>query len=182
MTTPFLPEIALQCTGRHLVPKGTALEIQYDVMISPWGELLVATSATGLCYLGFYDGALGIADLKRRFPDAILSRADLALSKTLFTRQPAPLVCHLAASAFQLQVWRGLCAIPFGTTTSYGALAAQIGKPRAVRAVATAIGQNPISLLIPCHRVLRSDGSLGGYMWGLAHKKALLAWESETSA
>lgn len=169
----------MHCAGQHLAAQGTEPVISYDVIESPWGKLLCAMTAIGLCYLGFYDRETNIADLQRRFPEARLSHAPLPLSNTLFSNHHKPLTCHIAASALQLQVWKGLCAIPYGTTTSYGALAAQIGKPRAVRAVATAIGQNPISLLIPCHRVLRRDGRLGGYMWGFERKQAILTWEAE---
>ncbi len=88
-----------------------------------------------------------------------------------------PLKVKVLASHFQWQVWQALITIPFATTCSYQNIAQQINNPKAVRAVGTAIGQNPIFYLIPCHRVLRSDGSLGGYLWGLELKQQLLHWE-----
>ena len=90
--------------------------------------------------------------------------------------QAAPLA--LMGAPFQIKVWEALLRIPSGHVTSYGEIAAAIGNPKAVRAVGTAVGRNPISLLIPCHRALRKSGGLGGYHWGLPVKRAILAWES----
>jgi O-6-methylguanine DNA methyltransferase len=88
-----------------------------------------------------------------------------------------PVLLHLKGTNFQIKVWKALLAIPRAGTTSYGALAAHIDKPRSVRAVANAVAHNPVAYLIPCHRVLRKTGAIGGYRWGVRRKKVLLAWE-----
>ncbi|MCL4145803.1 UNVERIFIED_CONTAM: hypothetical protein GTU68_056454 [Idotea baltica] len=88
---------------------------------------------------------------------------------------------HLIGAPFQLKVWEALLQIPSGHVTTYSEIATRIGKPRAVRAVGTAVGRNPVSWLIPCHRALRKSGGLGGYHWGLPVKRAMLAWESARS-
>jgi AraC family transcriptional regulator of adaptative response/methylated-DNA-[protein]-cysteine methyltransferase len=90
----------------------------------------------------------------------------------------APISVCVRGTNFQTQVWRALLEIPPGTLTSYATVAAAIGKPRAVRAVGTAIGANPVAFLIPCHRVIRQTGELGGYRWGLPRKQAMYAWEA----
>jgi AraC family transcriptional regulator of adaptative response/methylated-DNA-[protein]-cysteine methyltransferase len=98
-----------------------------------------------------------------------------AEAEAAFTTGAAPL--HLIGAPFQIKVWEALLTIPSGHVTTYSEIAGAIGRPRAVRAVGTAVGRNPVSWLIPCHRALRRDGALGGYHWGLPVKRAMLAWE-----
>ncbi|HUB10685.1 MAG TPA: bifunctional DNA-binding transcriptional regulator/O6-methylguanine-DNA methyltransferase Ada [Acetobacteraceae bacterium] len=151
-----------------------------------FGRLLVGATDKGVCFIGFGepDQAL-LADLKRRFPRASLAPDDVALASTVravldFLAEPkqAPgLPLDLRGTAFQQLVWRTLARIPAGETRSYSEVAAMIGNPRAVRAVARSCATNPVALAVPCHRVVGSDGTLAGYRWGVARKRALLARE-----
>ena len=155
---------------------------------SPFGDALVMATDRGICGIGFADGLrtggtrdAAFADLAGRWPDADL-RADPAvreLSDAAFAPGPnagarlAPI-----GAPFQIKVWEALMRIPSGHVTTYGEIAAAIGSPRAVRAVGTAVGRNPVSWLIPCHRAIRATGGLGGYHWGLPRKRSMLAWEA----
>jgi AraC family transcriptional regulator of adaptative response/methylated-DNA-[protein]-cysteine methyltransferase len=117
-------------------------------------------------------------DLMRRWPAARFQRDDAAiapLAEAAFGGRHTPL--HLIGAPFQIKVWEALLRIPSGHVTSYSEIAGAIGHDKAVRAVGTAVGRNPISFLIPCHRALRKSGALGGYHWGLPVKRAILAWE-----
>jgi AraC family transcriptional regulator of adaptative response/methylated-DNA-[protein]-cysteine methyltransferase len=151
---------------------------------SSLGLTLVATTARGVCAIAFgeAEGPL-LADLRRRFPRAaVLAGGDPALVERVVAmidggEVAADLPLDLVGTAFQRRVWRALREVPRGGTVSYGELAARIGAPRAVRAVGMACGANPVAVAVPCHRVVRGDGSIGGYRWGLARKKTLLARE-----
>jgi AraC family transcriptional regulator of adaptative response/methylated-DNA-[protein]-cysteine methyltransferase len=157
----------------------------------PFGRLLVGATEKGVCFIGFAepDDAL-MADLRRRFPKASFSTDDAALAGTVravvdFLREPKQaldLPLDLRGTAFQQRVWRTLCTIPAGETRSYAELAAMAGNPKAVRAVARSCATNPVSLAVPCHRVIGSDGGLTGYRWGVARKQALLEQERTLSA
>ncbi|HTW26131.1 MAG TPA: bifunctional DNA-binding transcriptional regulator/O6-methylguanine-DNA methyltransferase Ada [Acetobacteraceae bacterium] len=154
---------------------------------SPFGRLLLGATARGVCFLGFGepDEAL-LGDLRRRFPGAAIEPDDAGLATHLrtvlaFMAEPAAaldLPLDLRGTAFQRRVWEALCRIPPGETRSYAAVAAAIGQPRAVRAVARSCATNPVSLAVPCHRVVGRDGSLTGYRWGIARKRALLEQEA----
>jgi len=150
------------------------------------GHVLVAATERGVCAIAFADEAEPLAEeLRRRFPEAEIEPGDdrvaelaAAVVAAIDGSAPAAEVpLDLLGTAFQQRVWRALRDIPRGATVSYAELARRIGAPRAVRAVGTACGANPVAVLVPCHRVLRGDGALGGYRWGLARKKALLARE-----
>lgn len=154
---------------------------------SVMGPLLVGATAKGVCFIGFaeaFDALEG--DLRRRFPHATL-REDPGLAETLgalaaHLREPAAalhLPLDIRGTAFQRRVWDALQTIPAGQARSYGGLAAEMGVPRATRAVARACAQNPLAPIIPCHRVVAKDGNLTGYRWGLAAKRRLLAEEDE---
>ncbi len=160
------------------------LNLSYEFIDSPFGNLAIAASKTGICYLGFADSETETREeLKKRFPSAAYEKKDhpyLHLTAQYFTTglQPHGMIdLHLKATDFQFKVWQSLSRIPLSDVTTYSAIAEDIGTPRAVRAVGTAIGRNPISVLIPCHRVIRQNGDLGGYYWGLPRKKAILKWE-----
>jgi len=152
----------------------------------PFGRLLVGATATGVCFLGFAepDDAL-LGDLRRRFPRAHVVADDAALADTVrtvvaFIAEPKAaltLPLDLRGTAFQLRVWEALRRIPLGETRSYAEVAAMIGAPKAVRAVARSCATNPVSLAVPCHRVVGSDGSLTGYRWGVPRKQALIEKE-----
>jgi AraC family transcriptional regulator of adaptative response/methylated-DNA-[protein]-cysteine methyltransferase len=152
----------------------------------PFGRLLVGATDTGVCFIGFAepDDAL-LGDLRRRFPKAEIRADDAALAATLravleFIREPKAalsLPLDLRGTAFQQRVWTALRAIPPGSTVTYGELAARMGVPRSVRAVARSCAVNPVSLAVPCHRVIGSDGALTGYRWGIPRKRELLERE-----
>jgi AraC family transcriptional regulator of adaptative response/methylated-DNA-[protein]-cysteine methyltransferase len=165
---------------------GAGLHIFWGWFESPFGPSIVMGTNKGICGLGFADeiGAdAAMHDLLRRWPNATFTENPARLKpwvNTAFgvtpTDEKAPL--YLIGAPFQLKVWEALLSIPSGHVTSYSDIAQSIGAPRAVRAVGTAVGRNPVSWLIPCHRALRKSGALGGYHWGLPVKRALLAWES----
>jgi AraC family transcriptional regulator, regulatory protein of adaptative response / methylated-DNA-[protein]-cysteine methyltransferase len=166
---------------------GGATGITYALTESPLGWLLVAGAAKGLCAVRLGDSPAALeAELADEFPAAALARDDAGLGAPLaalmsYLGGAAPhldLPLDVRATAFQHQVWRALQAIPFGSTMSYSQVAATIGRPTATRAVARACASNPVALVIPCHRVIREDGGLGGYRWGLERKERLLAQEA----
>jgi AraC family transcriptional regulator of adaptative response/methylated-DNA-[protein]-cysteine methyltransferase len=152
-----------------------------------FGPLLVGATARGVCFLGFAEPRAALsADLRRRFPRALVVEDDAALAGHLAAvlaylkapRAGLSLPLDLAGTAFQKRVWDALLAIPAGARTTYGALAESLGVPSAVRAVAGACARNPVALAVPCHRVIGKDGTLTGYRWGVARKRALLAAEA----
>ncbi|MEY4608712.1 MAG: hypothetical protein RL625_929 [Gemmatimonadota bacterium] len=157
--------------------------IHYGFHPTPYGEGMIATTAHGLCRLTFVDGGrrATLARVKAEFPEASFVE-DLARTKTLMRQafdhqRNGALALDLTGTAFQRRVWSELLQIPRGATTTYGGLAARIGAPSASRAVGSAVGANPVCFVVPCHRVVRSDGTLGGYAWGPEMKAAMLAAE-----
>ena len=164
---------------------GVGLQITYGFAATPFGTCLIAESPRGICFLAFCDGSKegALDDLKDEWPDATLKRDDTSaarIASRIFTasRATSNLRLLVRGTEFQLKVWRALLQIPEGTLTSYGKLAEAVGTPGAARAVGTAVGSNPISFLIPCHRVIRETGVMGGYRWGLTRKRSIIAWES----
>ena len=159
------------------------LSINFGWFNSAFGLVLSMGTHHGLCGLAFcaeIGPDIAMSDLASRWPKATFianpsliagwTHAALGLS--------GETALHMIGAPFQLQVWQALLQIPSGSVTTYSQIAQSIGRPKAVRAVATAIGRNPVSFVIPCHRALRKSGALGGYHWGLNMKRALLAWES----
>jgi AraC family transcriptional regulator of adaptative response/methylated-DNA-[protein]-cysteine methyltransferase len=175
-------------TYRH---GGPATTIRYTIADCPLGRILLAGTERGICalYLGDSDAPLE-AELRREFAAAVVERDDEELnawvsmiSKHLNGKQPhLDLPLDVRATAFQWRVWQELRKIPYGCTRSYSDIARALGEPTAVRAVARACATNPASVVIPCHRVLREDGSLGGYRWGLERKQSLLDREKGAPA
>jgi AraC family transcriptional regulator of adaptative response/methylated-DNA-[protein]-cysteine methyltransferase len=162
-------------------------EILYTIIQSPLGFLLVAATQRGLCSVRLGNIASTLEqELKQEFKAASLQSADVELQQWTQTfinylsgSCPLPaLPIDVQATAFQLQVWQALQTIPVGTTASYSDVACQIGRPTSVRAVARACATNPVALVIPCHRVVQKDGSLGGYRWGVHLKQELLNLEA----
>ena len=144
-------------------------------------------SARGLAHLAFVDGTdnAALAQLKVRWPRATFDRDDeaiAALAAQIFIARRGPIVLSLSGTNFQFKVWQALLELGARGPTSYSEIARAIGQPSASRAVGQAVGANPVAWLIPCHRVLRRDGGLGGYHWGVERKRAMLAWEHATSA
>ncbi len=156
---------------------------------TPFGNCLIAESPRGICHLSFVEpdnGSSALDALNEAWPEARLRRDDSAacrLGARIFgpdtdRESRPPLRAFVKGTTFQVRVWRALLQIQPGTLVSYGRLAAAAGRPNAVRAVATAVGQNPLAYLIPCHRVIRETGVVGEYRWGRARKRAIMAWES----
>jgi len=165
---------------------GSGLAIRYGVHESPFGTALVAVTARGICGLHFVDVvADGIARLRQDWPGAELRQdrdGTASIVEQLFSPLSSPtgrpLALLVKGSNFQVKVWRALLELPFGSLATYGHVAGRIGAPGSARAVGTAIGANPIAWLIPCHRVIRESGALGGYRWGTERKAAMLGWEA----
>jgi AraC family transcriptional regulator of adaptative response/methylated-DNA-[protein]-cysteine methyltransferase len=158
---------------------------------SPFGTCLVGESRRGVCHLSFVESVsreAGEAAIQQDWPRARIQWDDVAatlLVAPLFRRPEdsetrLPLRAFVRGTDFQVRVWRALLCVSEGTLVSYGRLAAAIGSPAASRAVAAAVSRNPLAFLIPCHRVIRETGALGGYQWGPTRKRAMVAWESSS--
>jgi len=171
--------------------RGDGLTIAYGFHASPFGEALVLATDRGIAGIAFVNEDAGqtraeaLTDMTRRWPRATYLEAPQQTAPhaaRVFdparwnAEQPIRLV--LIGTDFEVRVWEALLKIPMGRAVSYSDIAAHLGSPSASRAVGSAVGRNPISFVVPCHRVLRSDGSLGGYHWGLTRKRALIGWES----
>lgn len=161
---------------------GAGLEIRYGLAETPFGEWLSAETDRGICFISFADAG-GFEDMKERWPAARLVRDDAGsarLSEKVFEDSVVDrrLSAHVRGTPFQVRVWRALLEIPPGRLVSYGSIATAIGCPGASRAVGTAVGANPISYLIPCHRVIRETGVIGNYRWGRDRKRSMIAWET----
>lgn len=166
---------------------GAGLEIYWGWFDSPFGRAFVAGTDKGLCGLALsaeMGDEAAMNDIFSRWPSAQFIEDPARLRPWVLTAfgaqegalEKAPL--YLIGAPFQIKVWEALLRIPSGHVTTYSEIAASVGNPRAVRAVGTAVGRNPVSWLIPCHRALRKSGELGGYHWGLPVKRAMLAFES----
>ena len=171
--------------------RGTGVTIHYTAVPTSLGLLLVAVTERGVCSVSLGDDEAVLVDaLRAEFPAAELARAtdsrdrlvDSVVAHVEGRAGDDELPLDVRATAFQWQVWRALQQIPEGATRSYQAVAEELGRPTAARAVARACASNRIAVLIPCHRVVRGDGTLGGYRWGIARKAALLAREGSRPA
>jgi len=164
---------------------GAGLTIRYGLHDTPFGKALIGTTERGICHLGFVRSSEGdaIDALFTNWQQAEMiedHNATVSLVEPIFDlnrRSEQPLHLHLRGTNFQLKVWEALLRIPPGAVTTYQGLAEQAGRPRASRAVGTALGRNPIAVLIPCHRVIRKLGEFGNYRYGITRKKALLVRE-----
>ncbi|HET9525372.1 MAG TPA: bifunctional DNA-binding transcriptional regulator/O6-methylguanine-DNA methyltransferase Ada [Pyrinomonadaceae bacterium] len=168
---------------------GRGINISYTIAASPLGQLLVAVTDRGVCAVRMGDTEAELEkDLSAEFPAATIRRDDSALREPvrkilnhLANKEPQlDLPLDIRSTAFQRQVWEKLRAIPYGRTVSYGEVAKSLGKPGAVRAVGRACATNPVALVIPCHRVVREDKTLGGYRWGLERKQKLIDHERKS--
>ena len=165
---------------------GELLIITYRFAATIFGDALIAATPKGLCHLMFITNEeYAFAELTNRFPKARFINGEhefhqqaLQMLNGLEIDQKNPIRLHLKGTAFQLKVWQALLQIPSGELSSYGKLASAIEQPTASRAVGTAIGDNPIAYLIPCHRVLQTSGKLGGYRWGTPRKSLMIGWEA----
>lgn len=162
--------------------RGAGIVMHHGYADSPFGRIHAAFSGRGLAHLVFVDGRddLALAELRRRWPQVVLERDDAAvqsLARRIFVERAGRIVLAPAGTNFQVKVWQALLELGSRGPTNYSEIAEAIGNPDACRAVGQAVGANPVAWLIPCHRVLRRDGSLGGYHWGVPRKRAMLAWE-----
>ena len=168
--------------------RGAGLTFRYGFHPSPFGAALVMVTDRGLAGLAFADPgeeAAALADMKRRWPRALYvddRAATASVARRVFDRakwrSDRPLRITMIGSDFEVRVWETLLSVPFGQATTYSDVAARIGRPQAARAVGAAVGRNPISFVVPCHRVLGKGGALTGYHWGLTRKRAILGWET----
>lgn len=176
--------------------KGEKLAINYSYSESLFGRILIASTHKGICYMGFSDEhESSLADLKKIFPKAKFTQQTDEIQQNALQihngnwnkascvnqggwNKVSCIKLHLKGTNFQLKVWEALLKIPMGNLATYGTIAKEIKNSNASRAVGTAIGNNPIAFLIPCHRVIRSTGVFGGYMWGETRKKAIIGWEA----
>jgi AraC family transcriptional regulator of adaptative response/methylated-DNA-[protein]-cysteine methyltransferase len=168
--------------------RGAGLKISYGFHPTPFGECLLAVTERGVCGLGFVSSgsrARTLVDLRKRWKNASFTEnlhATRPYLDRIFGRNGdghrKPLTLLLRGTNFQLKVWEALLRIPSGSVTCYEDIALRLGKPKAVRAVGSAVARNPVAFLIPCHRVIRKIGIFGEYHWGRARKKAMLAWEA----
>ncbi len=186
-----LHDLMLTCEGvtpGEYRTRGKGVAIAYGIHPSPFGQCFIATTQRGVCKLAFFDESSEREQLERElraeWSEAKVQRDDRATEEVAHTAFPpslverAPLHLLLKGTPFQLRVWEALLAIPPGEVVSYQRVATSIGAPSATRAVASAIAKNHIAHLIPCHRVIRKDGGVGGYRWGEVRKRAILAREA----
>jgi len=168
--------------------RGQGLVMRWGFHASPFGRALVMTTERGLAGLAFADSGreqAALADMQARWPNATFvedEAATTAYAQRIFDRAAwradRPLRIVMIGSDFEIRVWETLLRLPIGTATTYTDIAEHIGRPKAARAVGTAVGRNPLSFVVPCHRVLGKGGSLCGYHWGLTRKRAILGWEA----
>ena len=168
--------------------RGAGLHINYGYHANPFGECLLCVTDRGICGLGFVDEggrAQLLRDFKSRWPHARWeenARVTQPYINRIFSGEnrngARPITLLLRGTNFQIKVWEALLRIPMGTVVPYEDLAVKVCSARAARAVGGAVGKNPIAFLIPCHRVIRKAGGIGGYHWGTARKRAMLAWEA----
>jgi AraC family transcriptional regulator of adaptative response/methylated-DNA-[protein]-cysteine methyltransferase len=164
---------------------GKNLEINYSYGGCHFGNIVVASTCRGVCYMAFDTGGeKALQNLFRKFPNAnFFERIDPIQQNALLIFQDdwtnlSHIKLHLKGTDFQLKVWESLLKIPMGKLSTYGSIAKEIDSPNSSRAIGTAIGSNPVAFLIPCHRVIQSSGIIGGYMWDPIRKRAMIGWEA----
>lgn len=187
-TTSRLHDLFIQIEG--MTPAeykngGQNVQIQYSFAETKFGKIIVASTQKGICYLAFYDDQKNAEELlQQQFSNAqfiqqsnIMQQNAIAFFQQNWKELPK-IKLHLKGTPFQLKVWQMLLTIPLGNLSTYGSIAQKIDNPNASRAVGSAIGSNPIAFIIPCHRVIQSNGNFGGYMWGNTRKTAIIGWEN----
>lgn len=165
---------------------GETLEIKYGIHETPFGNAFIAVTERGICQFSFMDdnnNAMFIAGLEKKWSAAKIhesKKLTKSISASLFSKdnKQQSLSVYVQGTNFQINVWKALLKIPQGQLTTYGQLANLIGNPKASRAVGSAVGANPVAFLIPCHRVIRASGVIGGYRWGNIRKRSMLSWEA----
>jgi len=164
---------------------GENLTINYSYAESPFGNIIVASTPKGICHMAFAENEQdALTQLKHQFPNAQYHQVvDMIQQNALYIftqdwKQLSEVRLHLKGTEFQIKVWEALLKIPMGQLASYGEIAKQLNAPKASRAVGSAIGDNPVAFLIPCHRVIQSGGAIGQYHWGSTRKAAIIGWEA----
>jgi len=164
---------------------GENLQINYSFAESHFGNLLIASTAKGICYMAFADDEKNaLRELQMHFPNAgFRQMVDMMQQNALYIfthdwKKIDQIKLHLKGTEFQIKVWEALLKIPIGKLSTYSGIASFINSPKAARAVGSAIGDNPVAYIIPCHRVIRSSGDFGQYHWGSARKTAMIGWEA----
>jgi AraC family transcriptional regulator of adaptative response/methylated-DNA-[protein]-cysteine methyltransferase len=164
---------------------GAQLQINYSFAESPFGSLIVAATPKGICYMAFADDSdLAFQELQQLFPNAKYRQVlDMIQQNALYIfgkdwSRLQELKLHLKGTDFQIKVWETLLKVPVGELSTYSAIASALDNPKASRAVGSAVGDNPVAFLIPCHRVIKSTGELGQYHWGSPRKTAMIGWEA----
>jgi AraC family transcriptional regulator of adaptative response/methylated-DNA-[protein]-cysteine methyltransferase len=164
---------------------GEQLQINYSFAETPFGNIIVASTAKGICHLAFAENEKeALKQLQMQFSKAQYRQVvDTIQQNALFIftqdwKDLSKIKLHLKGTPFQIKVWEALLKIPMGDVSTYSAIATDINNPNASRAVGTAIGDNPVAFLIPCHRVIRSTGQFGQYHWGSVRKTAMIGWEA----
>ena len=164
---------------------GEQLQINYSFAETPFGNIIVASTTKGICHLAFADDeGKASEELRSQFPKARFKQVvDTIQQNALFIftqdwKDLSKIKLHLKGTPFQIKVWEALLKIPMGDVSTYSGIATSINNPNASRAVGTAIGDNPVAFLIPCHRVIRSTGDFGQYHWGSIRKTAMIGWEA----
>lgn len=163
---------------------GEKLEITYSFSESPFGEVIIASTPKGICEMSFVDERkIALADIQSRYPKAFYKEETIEWHKDAMTffdivsDDPTPVTLHMKGTEFQFQVWNMLLKIPVGTVTSYSSIAKALKNPNGARAVGGAVGKNVVAYIIPCHRVITSTDSFGGYRWGVERKIIMITHE-----
>lgn len=163
---------------------GHGLNIEYQFYDTLFGKALIASTAKGVCFLSFVtDEKRAVNELIEEYPKAEFAKKSSVYQQEALgflkdhRENPAEITLHLSGTPFQLNVWKALLTIPAGSLQTYSSIAEKINNPKANRAVGSAVGKNPVSFIIPCHRVIRSTGVIGNYRWGSVRKKAMIGWE-----
>jgi AraC family transcriptional regulator, regulatory protein of adaptative response / methylated-DNA-[protein]-cysteine methyltransferase len=164
---------------------GQGLLIQYSFAQVPFGEIIIASTEKGICNLFFIeDRKKALYELKQQWPNAVIKESSSAQQENMLHffnndwNNLSKIKLHVKGTGFQLKVWEALLKIPFGQLATYSSIAGMIRKPTAARAVGSAIAENPVAFLVPCHRVIKSTGIIGGYHWGAVRKTAIIGWEA----
>jgi AraC family transcriptional regulator, regulatory protein of adaptative response / methylated-DNA-[protein]-cysteine methyltransferase len=158
--------------------------VYYEIYALSYGNIIVASTDRGICYIGFHNSLEeGYTELQKRLKGIHLihDTKDIHIQAVdvIEGQNQSPLILHIKGTTFQLQVWQALLSIPYGQTSNYATIAELISRPKAFRAVGTAIGKNPIAIIIPCHRIITKEGKMGNYHWGVDIKRVLLKEEKE---
>ena len=164
---------------------GEQLTINYSFSETPFGKIIIASTPKGICHLAFAENEkLSFEQLNKKFPKATFNKKSVLLHNDIRRifyngrKNLSQIKLHLRGTSFQLKVWETLLKIPFGQVSTYADIAGSLHHPKAARAVGSAVANNPVAFLIPCHRVIKSTGVIGDYHWGAVRKKAVIGWEA----